>query len=266
MNIKRKNRYDHSFIYDSEEIDTKIKETGSILGKFLNYSYENVLDYYKAVSDNLNEIQDNKEENFVFMDRNNLESWNRLKYSELMDKHYGVHIIHNKNLNCSFFVSSTIDILINNDWLEGKSIESINLEELNEFYKNHKYEFIFTFNEIKYLKGYESKHRVHIIKNNHVDGKQLIECYEKCTNKLKKDFGTKKIIQKEFSSILYKFIFQVTGNDFNDLIETQELKKLGYFYVIPEEKIGDSEGHIYSMKNGFNFDFMKKENDSVGIL
>jgi CRISPR-associated endonuclease/helicase Cas3 len=265
-NIKRNDRLDHRYIYDKEEIDTKIKETEVLLENNLNYNYQNVLDYYELISNNINQIQDDKETNFIFKDRDNVVSWNTLKFSELMDKNYGIHIIQKKNNQYSFFVATAIDIITDNKNLKIPPIETINLCKLRKIYKNNKDKFIFTLKEIKYLKKYESEYGVKLIKNNSVDGAKLIECYNKCVEKLKKDIGAKIILQKEFSSILYKFIFQVTGNDFDDLIETQELDKVGYFYVIPERKIGNGEKCIYSMKNGFNFDFMKNENDSVKIL
>jgi len=263
INIKRNNRYEHRFIYDKEEIDTKIKETGIMLEKFLNYSYEHVLDYYNAVSRNVNQIQDEKEENFVFMDRNNLESWNRLKYSELMDKHYGIHIIQKKDIQCSFFAATDISIPIVEDWVFDKTIESMAPNEFAKIYKDNKEMFVFTLNEIEYLKRYETEYNTPIIKNNSVSGTELIKCYKKYVEMFRKDFGTKKMIQKEFSSILYKFIFQVTGRDLEDLIITQEWDKVGYFHIIPDEKIGEGNQFIYSIKNGFNFDFTKIQEDDT---
>ena len=261
IKIKRNSQFDHSYIYDKEEMDTKIKETGNILDQFLNYGYEHVLEYYNAVSKNLNKIHDSKEDNFVIMDRNNLELWNTLKYSQLRDKH-GIHIIQNKDKQCSFYVSNTIDILIESEWLKNKTIESMSLNDLEKAYEKHEDDFIFTFNELKYLK---SKHGISIIKNNGINGTELINYYKKTIEEVKKNFGAKKLLQKEFSSILYKFIFQVSGNDLDDLVVTQDLDKVGYFYVIPEEKIGEENECIYSMKTGFNFDFIKKKDDSVEI-
>ena len=262
IKIKRNNQLDHSYIYDKEEMDTKIKETGNILDQFLNYGYEHVLEYYNSVSKDLNKIQDSKEDNFVIMDRNNLELWNTLKYSQIRDKH-GIHIIQNKDNQCSFYVSNTINILIGNEWLKTKTIESMSINDLEKAYKQHENDFIFTFNELKYLK---SIHGDCIIKENAIYGTELINFYKKLIEEVKKDFGAKKLLQKEFSSILYKFIFQVSGKDLDDLIVTHDLDKVGYFYLIPEENIGEGDECIYSMKTGFNFDFMKKENDTVGFL
>lgn len=265
-NIKRNNKLDHRYIYDKEEIDTRIKETEVSLENNLNYNYKSVLNYYELVSSNINHVQDDKETNFIFKDRDNINSWNTLKFSELLDKDYGIHIIQKKNNQYSFFVATKLNILIDNKEFQNKSIETMSINTLSKLYENDMKNFIFTLNEIKYLKAYENKYNVALIKDNSVNGVELIKCYDKCIKKFKKDIGAKIIIQKEFSSILYKFIFQVTSNDFDDLIETQELDKVGYFYVIPERKIGSSENCIYSMENGFNFEFMKNENDSVEIL
>lgn len=260
MNIKRNNRFDHHYIYDNEEIKTKIKETMNIFEKNSDYDYGNVLDYYSLVSSNVNRIQDEKEDNFVFMDRNNVESWNRLNYSSILDSNYGIHIILNKgNIPCSFFVAEDIEIPISEKISFDKTIELMGLHELNEIYKNHENDFVFSHNEITYLKNYEFKHRIQIIKENSIDGSKLIKCYWKCFKKVKNDFNMKKIIQKEFSSILYKFIFQVSGKDLEDIILSQDLRKIGYFYVIPKEKIGNKCEDIYSLKNGFNFDYSKDQ-------
>lgn len=263
MNIKRGNQFDHRFIYDNEELEIKIKETQLLLDNYINYDYGHVLDYYNAISSNINKIQDENQENFVIVDRNNVKCWNRLKYSKLLDKYYGIHIIQNKGNQYSFFAATNIDILTDNKKLKIKSIESINMEKLRKIYedKDNKDKFIFTFKEIKYLKKYESKYGVNLITNNSVDGSKLINCYIKCIEKLKKNIEAKKILQKEFSSILYKFIFQVTGNEleFEELKIDQELECRGFFCIIPENKIGNGEKYIYSIENGFNFDFIKKK-------
>ena len=266
--LKRKNRYDHEFIYEKAELETKIKETRSIIAENPNYNYKNVLNYYEKVSQHINHIQDKKEENFVFMDRNNIDSWNQLKYSDLLDSHYGVHIIQNKGFQCSFFVETKINIFVDNNSSQKLVIDSMEPEELDEIYKNNEKKFVFTSNELNYLKRYESKYGVRIIKNNTIDGSELIKCYFEEIEKFKEDFGAKKILQKEFSSILYKFIFQVTGDEreFEDLIGTNGFTKVGFFYIIPEEKIGKGENKIYSVETGFNFDFMKLQEENENFI
>jgi hypothetical protein len=49
----------------------------------------------------------------------------------------------------------------------------------------------------------KSKHGISIIKNNGINGTELINYYKKTIEEVKKNFGAKKLLQKEFSSILY---------------------------------------------------------------
>lgn len=265
-NIKRNDRLDHRYIYDKEEIDTKIRETKLLLDNNVNCNYQNVLDYYELISNSINKIQDDKELNFVFKDRDNMISWNTLKFSELLDKNYGVHIIQKKNNQCSFFVATGLNILIDDKEFQNKSIEYLAIDKIEEVYESNKNNFIFTLNELKYLKDHESRYNAKLIKNNIVDGTKLMECYSKYIEKLKQDIGAKKIIQKEFSSILYKFIFQVMINNPKDFVESQGLDKKGFFFVIPKDKIGNGEKCIYSIEKGFNFNFIKNEKDMVEII
>lgn len=258
VNLKRRNRSFYEFIYDKEELETKIKETSFLIENNSDYTYEDVLGYYKSVSNDVNQIQDGKEENFVFVDRNNIEYWNKLRYSEISDGSSGIHIIQNKGNQCSFFVANPLNIFVKDKLLQNKTVELMGVNELVDLYKDHEDEFIFTLNEVMFLKDYESRFGVKIFHNNTVDGSELVKCFFRQVKKFKKDFNSKKIIQKEFSSIMHKFIFQVSGNNLEDLVKTQDLTKVGYFHIIPEEKIGEGENKIYSIKTGFNFDFMKE--------
>ena len=154
INLKRKNRFDHELIYDKEELETKIVETRKLFENNKDYKYNNVLDYYNSVSQNINLIQDANEKNFVFMDRNNIESWNKLKYTDLRDNHYGIHIIPHNNNQSSFFVATKMDIYVNSKLILNKTIEFMDIEQLNEVYKNNPNNFIFSLNEINFLKRY----------------------------------------------------------------------------------------------------------------
>ena len=68
-----------------------------------------------------------------------------------------------------------------------------------------------------------------------------------------------KIIQKEFSSILYKFIINVSVSSYNYNLQSkiENLNQLGFFYILPKDKIGDEETDYYSIKRGFNFDVVE---------
>ena len=72
-------------------------------------------------------------------------------------------------------------------------------------------------------------------------------------NFIKFDFNGVKIIEKEFSSILNKFIINISIN--NEEIEQKldSFKKFGYFRILPIEYIGDDEYALYSEKRGFNY-------------
>lgn len=258
VNLKRRNRSFYEFIYDKEELETKIKETSFLIENNSDYTYEDILGYYNSVSNDVNQIQDGKEENFVFVDRNNIEYWNKLRYSEISDGSSGIHIIQNKGNQCSFFVANPLNVFVKYNLLQNKTVEFMGVNELVDLYKDHENEFIFTLNEIMFLKGYESRFGVKIFHDNTVDGSELVKCFSRQVNKFKNDFGSKKIIQKGFSSIMHKFIFQVSGNKLEDLVKTQDLERQGFFHIIPKEKIGECEDKIYSLKTGFNFDFMKE--------
>ncbi|GAA5818243.1 MAG: TypeI-B CRISPR-associated helicase/endonuclease Cas3 [Methanobrevibacter sp. CfCl-M3] len=261
INIQRNKHSDYKYIYDEEDIDIKIEETKLLLKKNLNYKHEDVLEYYKQVSNNINRLQDDKETNFIFKDRDNITSWNTLKYSELLNKNYGIHILSKLNNTYSFFLTTKIKILINDKKLQ-KYIEKMNIDEIERIYEKNN--FIFTTKEIKYLKSREQKSGIKLIKNNSIDGAELIKHYENSIKCISKDISAKKILTNEFSSILYNFIFQVSGNksDFEELIEYNDLKKIGYFYVIPENNIGTEE-QLYSMKKGFNFNSLKEDDNNI---
>jgi len=132
---------------------------------------------------------------------------------------------------------------------------------MKELYEENPKKFNFSYNEITYLKDCAKEHGINLIQKNKIIGSNLIELYTKMYNESSKDFVTKKIIQKEFSSILYKFIFQVADNDIEDIISSEKLKPVGYFFVIPEDKIGNNINDIYSLESGFNFNFELEEHD-----
>ncbi|MDR1820726.1 MAG: CRISPR-associated helicase Cas3' [Methanobrevibacter sp.] len=267
INLKRQNDTpDYKYIYKKEESETRIRKTMNLINKNPNYNYQDVIDYYTSISNIINEISDDNEENFVKTDRDNIENWEILNFTEIMDKNTGIHIIDNKRINAySFFVSTKLDILINDIKLN-KTIEEIDEDNLTKFHSKNKDKFIFSLNELLYLKNIEKQHGKHFIKNDSVDGSNLMCYYVESIRKFKDKIDSKKIFRKEFSSILHKFTFQVSGDesDFENFIDNFNLEKTYYFYTIPENKVGfSSENHIYSMKNGFNFDMIKKDEDNI---
>ena len=62
MKIRRIKKVDYEYIYNKEEINTKIKETQNIFKENLNYDYNTISDYYMNISNGINKIQDQNEE------------------------------------------------------------------------------------------------------------------------------------------------------------------------------------------------------------
>ncbi|KZX16999.1 helicase Cas3 [Methanobrevibacter cuticularis] len=252
-NIKRKGHFECNYIYKEEERKNRLNESMKILDNNINYEYVDILKYYDNISKNINNMHENKEENFVFKDLDNIISWKILQYSEILNKYYGIHIIDKRiSDSFSFFVSTNINISVKDSIFV--------LDDFEKLYNKRPNDFIFSYNEIKYLNDCEKKYNLKLIENNAVIGHNLINLYE-ILYKNSDNFINKKIIQKEFSSILYKFIFQVSNNDIEDIISSEKLKNIGYFHIIPEDKIGEGNEKIYSLKTGFNFSFEVEEHD-----
>lgn len=218
----------------------------------MDYNYKDILEYYDNVSKNINNLEDKKEDNFLFNDRDNIKNWNNLEYSKLQDKNDGIHIINNQLNQYSVFVPIKMKIFfgLNNIF----NFEEYNMLDLKKFHENNKDNFIFSFNELKFLKD-KQKYSSHVfIENNLINGCELIKFYmEFINNFIKFDFNGVKIIEKEFSSILNKFIINISIN--NEEIEQKldSFKKFGYFRILPIEYIGDDEYALYSEKRGFNY-------------
>ena len=124
------------------------------------------------------------------------------------------------------------------------------INEIEQLYENNKDYFLFSFNEIKYLKD-----KNNIILGNNIVGSALLEFYKQELNKFDfDDYTNYKIFKKEFSSILNKFIFNITLNkeELKSEIE-DDLELFAYFYIIPKDKIGEEENDLYSINEGFNY-------------
>lgn len=276
ISIKRSKKEDYEYIYNKEEKDTKINESQVILGKNINYDYRDILEYYSAVSEGINKIQDQSEDYFIFKDRDNIEYWNGMNYSKILDNDYGIHIIQKRMNEFSFFVETKMNILINQEKIFSQlkianSFEKMDGNELEEKYEliiseYSKDNFIFTLKELQYFKRQEEKFKIKIIHGNCVDGGNVIKLYKELIEGAK-GVSHKKIIVAEFSSILYKFIFQVTANFDRYKLDSIGLESVGFFYLIPEDRIGNGENDIYSLKNGFDFNFFKKlDNNNIDYL
>lgn len=240
------NKSYYSYIYDNTEKKTRIKETKNIIKE--DYNYNDILKYYKQVSKDINQDNDSNENNLILTDRENIIHWNQLHYAKLMDKKTGIHIIDDSLNQYSIFVETSLPIF-NNLKLNG-NIEKMEINEIEQLYENNKDYFLFSFNEIKYLKD-----KNNIILGNNIVGSALLEFYKQELNKFDfKDYTNYKIFKKEFSSILNKFIFNITLNkeELKSEIE-DDLELFSYFYIIPKDKIGEEENDLYSINEGFNY-------------
>ena len=141
----------------------------------------------------------------------------------------------------------------------GSTIENISLSELKKIFNSEeKYlneaRFIFSYNELKYLKNKDFQKEFDVIKGDYVIGENLLLLYKYLKNQINKnDFKTFKILKNEFNSILNKFIVNVSLNDFELESKINEFDKEDHFYIIEKDKIGDSDESFYSEKYGFNF-------------
>jgi CRISPR-associated endonuclease/helicase Cas3 len=287
IKLKRNNKYDYLRIYpNNEEYEIRFKETMKILENNLDYTYRDILKYYKEVSKRINLDQGEKNRNLIRNDAKNIEFWNRCIYSKIQDKISGIHLINEKFENYSFFVSTNQIIYINNldygDCLNfgndignmgivdletiltslfvcSFTIENMSITDLEELGDDFEKQCIFSINELIYLKEksdkYKEEHNLKIINNNEVDGSEVLRLYEIIRNELKDDITQRKILQKEFSSILNKFIFQSLVFDFGKLRNLFNLKEFGFFHIIDSDYIGESPNDLYSLKTGFNFDY-----------
>lgn len=250
INLKDKKNHIHEYIYDKDEMNSRILETGNLFDDYHDYQYENIIDYYSKVSEDINILEDTKEDNFIFNDRNNIHFWNNLEFSKLQDKD-GIHIIYNDLNQYSIFIPVSMNIL--HEFNESYDFDKISDEDLMELYCNNENNFVFSLNELEFLRKIQKSESYTFIKNSCIDGRELIEYYKNIIFESKKDINTLKIIQKEFSSILNKFIvnLNINNHEIDDKIRL-EFEKIGYFYIMDEEYIGDDEDKIYSIDRGLN--------------
>lgn len=252
INLKNNKKYLHEYIYNKHELNSRIVSTKKLLENNLNYNYSDIVDYYYDVSININNLEDKKEDNFLFNDRDNIKNWNNLEYSKLQDKNDGIHIIDNQLNQYSIFVPVKMEIFfgLNNDF----NFETASDNELNEFYEINKDNCIFSLNELKFLKVNQKIHNCSFIDNNLIDGVELINFYREILNDFVEfNFNKIKIIEKEFSSILNKFIINISINDENIEQKIDTFDKVTYFRILPIEYVGDDEYDLYSEKRGFNY-------------
>ena len=174
-----------------------------------------------------------------------------MEYSKLNDKNDGINIINNKLKQFSIFIP--VNIKIFNEKVDFKCLNDINNDELKRKYELNKNNFIFSFKELKFLKNIEKNENYLLFDNLTLNGVKLINYYNNLIENTKDNFEETKIIKKEFSSILYKFIINISINDAELESKIETFEKIGFFYILPYEQIGDNEDDLYSIKLGFNY-------------
>ncbi|OWT33622.1 hypothetical protein BGI41_01455 [Methanobrevibacter sp. 87.7] len=254
LNDSKKNYYE--YIYNDEEQETRIKSTEKLINESSNYNFEDISKYYDNVSELINLNNDIKESKFNFIDRDNIKFLNNIEYSKLLNKDTGINIIDNDQEQFSIFICTNLNIFVDslnlnknfNIW------ENLDNDDFIEFYNNHKKDFIFSINELNFIKNKSSEINENLYYKNMINGKNLLNYYKSIFDNKNKDFNYYKLIKKEFSSILYKFLINISVNKFDDLYdEIKEWDKFNFFYILDEDKIGDDEESFYSIKKGFNF-------------
>ncbi|WP_040682285.1 CRISPR-associated helicase/endonuclease Cas3 [Methanobrevibacter boviskoreani] len=254
LNDSKKDYYE--YIYNDEEQETRIKSTGNLIEKSANYTFEDISDYYDNVSDLINLHNNENESKFNFIDRDNIIFLNNAEYSKLLDKETGIHLIDNNQEQFSIFICTDLNIFTESLKIEENFNIWKKLEDNNfiEFYKENKKDFIFSINELRYIKYISSKTNKKLYHENKIIGKNLLEYYKSLFKNRNKNHDYYKLIKKEFSSILYKFMINITINKYDQLYEKiNEWDKFKFFYILDEENIGDGEEFFYSLNKGFNF-------------
>lgn len=251
INLKDDNNNLYKYIYGKDERTTRIKETNEIFNNVSeyhnsNYQFEDILNYYDNVSKDINEIFDAMDQSFIRNDRKNIEFWNKMKYSYIQ-KPEGIHIIHNDLNQYSLFIP--LNLKIYEDSLNlNKTIEDMDSDELISVYGDYESEFIFSLNEILFLKDFGDC----LIEGDYVIGENIVDIFQSMIEEAKSNFSQKLLVQKKFSSILNNFLVNIAVNNQNLEDKIKELDRAGYFYILEKNMIGDSEEDIYSEEYGFN--------------
>ena len=252
----------HTYIYDENEMRSRIEETKNILNNSVNYSYNDIVNYYNNVSDNINLLEDEKQDNFIDNDRKNIVNWNLVHYSNLQDND-GIHIIDSNLNQFSVFIPAKLNIFT--EPMDDLYNVEMSLKGIEKLYSEDKNKFIFSYNELEFLKQKQKESDYKFIENNFIDGGELIKFYkEYLSNSRNMNFDYYKIIRKEFSSVINKFIVNITIND-KELVDKildeddGDFEKLSYFYIMDKELIGDDDYSLYSIKTGLNYNFVNVE-------
>ena len=249
--IHKNKKHFFEYIYNEHEMKTRILSTKELLDNNVSYSFSDINDYYFNVSNSINLIHDEKEKS-NFIDRDNIKYLNKMIYSKLMDIKTGIHIIESNQMQCSIFICTDVNVFsVKLD----TNLFDLDDEDFENFFNKHKEKSIFSLNELKFIKMIDFEENLSGF--NCIHGEGLLNYYKFSLNNINKenDYFHYRLLQKEFSSIFYKFIINVSLNPEDNLFSEidDELEKVDYFYVLPNDQLGDDEYDLYSLDKGFNY-------------
>jgi len=230
IDIIENEKSEASKVYSNWRLDL----TKSLLKKNkLNYDITDLNHYFERTLEKLNqEISTEYKLNAA----DNITCWNRLKYEE--NEYIGnqsknvfhVDVIEEKQNAYQFFVETELPINMFSD------------EEI-EFLKNTSYSC---------FDGSDA----------FISGKKLLELYRQELEESKGDFVKKKIIKRTFSSVISKFVFSSLVTISEHQLEGR-LQKVGSYFVINNDDVGDMNYHLYSIEKGFD---RAQLSDAKGII
>ncbi|WGI17902.1 CRISPR-associated helicase Cas3' [Methanonatronarchaeum sp. AMET-Sl] len=220
-----KNQTEAKYIYPK----WRLKETEKIL-KQTNFSYnhKDIKKYYKNTINTIN--QEISKETKLTSAKNN-RNWNKIKFEEKNSP---------KNKNKDVF---HIDIIEENQNTYDFYIETEIKKEA------------FTEKELEYI---QNKLKIPI--KNQVNGSEIIEKYIEKIKKQKENYTEKKILKKQFKSIINKFTVSAAIPNIETEIN-QTLKKIGPYHKIPKHLIGEETHHLYSKTKGLNKKYFSKTDE-----
>ena len=205
----------------------RLKETEKIL-KETNFKYniDSIDQYFDNCIDKINR-DISKEVRLTSAD--NIKCWNRLEYEETDSRRnknkekFHVDVIEENHNSVSFFVEMDLD------------------KEL------------FSENELEYLKNKSEYYpEIDPIQNQEIRGEEVLRLYcEEFKNVVEDGYTEKKILQRQFTTIISKFTFSTyIPVDQREKIEFME--QVGSFYIVSKEYVGEGEDKFYSPDTGVN--------------
>ena len=229
IELKRGNKFDHN-IYRKWRVDItkKILEDTEF-----DYNLKCIEEYYNLCVDYINK---KIEKELKLTSADNIEAWCELKFEETNSfRNRYKPIFH-------------VDIIKEN-FNPFSFLLEVNVP-LDQFSKS----------EIEYMTKIQKDENITLMNTDNVVGAKFIGYYSKKIEEIRKShFQTRKIFNREINSILSKFVFNTSISSYDDyesvkikLINIFQKNRVGAFFVITKEKIGDGKDKLYSLDKGVN--------------